>query len=55
MSKLLSKPKKKAVRVLVSMPDEFLKVADTVAEHYGYTRSEFIRLAIQEYVYRGRK
>lgn len=39
-------------RVLISMPDDFLKNIDRVADDENRTRSELIREALRTYIYR---
>ncbi len=40
----------KAVRVLISIPDEFLKKIDAVAANECRSRSELIREALRQYL-----
>lgn len=39
-------------RVLISMPDDFMKKVDDFAKESMYTRSELIRNALREYMFR---
>lgn len=41
-------------RVLISMPETFLKNIDEVAENENRTRSELIREALRTYIYRNK-
>lgn len=40
----------KSKRVLISIPEEFLKKVDNVASYEGYGRSELIREALRQYM-----
>ena len=39
-------------RVLISMPEEFLNMIDTVADDENRSRSELIREALRTYIYK---
>ncbi len=41
-------------RVLISMPEEFLSMIDSVADGENRSRSELIREALRTYIYRQR-
>ena len=41
-------------RVLISMPEEFLNMIDTVADGENRSRSELIREALRTYIYKQR-
>lgn len=41
-------------RVLISMPDKFLKEIDTLADNEQRSRSELIREALRTYIHRSR-
>ena len=38
------------MRVLISMPENFLKQVDEFSDYSGRTRSELIRTALQSYI-----
>jgi len=39
-------------RVLISMPEEFLSMIDSVADNENRSRSELIREALRTYIYK---
>ena len=39
-------------RVLISMPEEFLNMIDSVADNENRSRSELIREALRTYIYK---
>lgn len=41
-------------RVLISMPEEFLNMIDSVADDENRSRSELIREALRTYIYKQR-
>ena len=39
-------------KILISMPDEFLNKVDKFADNESFTRSELIRMALRNYMFR---